>query len=66
LRKFLAAAEQAMPPALDIHVVLDNYATCKAPPVRIWMAQDPGYHLHLTPTSASWLNPSRMTAGSFA
>ncbi len=55
-RKFLAAVETAVPAGLDIHLVLDNYATHKAPPVRTWLARHPRYHLHFTPTSASWLN----------
>jgi transposase len=55
-RKFLAAVEEAVPVDLDIHLVLDNYATHKAPPVRSWLARHPRYHLHFTPTSASWLN----------
>ena len=55
-RRFLAAVEQAVPADLDIHLVLDNYATHKAPPVRTWLARHPRYHLHFTPTSASWLN----------
>ena len=55
-RKFLAQVEQAVPADLDIHLVLDNYATHKAPPVNAWRARHPRYHLHFTPTSASWLN----------
>ena len=55
-RKFLTAVEQAVPADLDIHLVLDNYATHKAPPVKEWLARHPRYHLHFTPTSASWLN----------
>src|SRR5262249_28939207 len=55
-RKFLSAVEQAVPADLDIHLVLDNYATHKAPPVTAWLARHPRYHLHFTPTSASWLN----------
>ena len=55
-RKFLAQVEQAVPADLDIHLVLDNYATHKAPPVKAWLARHPRYHLHFTPTSASWLN----------
>ena len=51
-RKFLTQVEQAVPADLDIHLVLDNYATHKAPPVKAW----PARHLHFTPTSASWLN----------
>ena len=45
-----------MPADLDIHLVLDNYATHKAPPVKAWLVRHPRYHLHFTPTSASWLN----------
>jgi len=55
-RTFLAAVEAAVPAGLDIHLVLDNYATHTAPPVRTWLAGHPRYHLHFTPTSASWLN----------
>ncbi len=55
-RKFLAQVEQAVPSDLDVHLVLDNYATHKAPPVKAWLARRPRYHLHFTPTSASWLN----------
>jgi hypothetical protein len=47
--------------------MLDDDATHKTPPVKAWLARHPRYHLHLTPTSASWLNqvaePGR-TAGS--
>jgi DDE superfamily endonuclease len=45
-----------VPADLDIHLVLDNYATHKTPPVKGWLARHPRYHLHFTPTSASWLN----------
>ena len=55
-RNFLAQVEQAVPADLDIHLVLDNYATHKAPPVKIWLARHPRCHLHFTPTGASWLN----------
>jgi transposase len=55
-RKFLTVVEQVVPADLDIHLVLDNYATHKAPSVKAWLARHPRYHLHFTPTSASWLN----------
>jgi transposase len=55
-RRFLATVEQAVPANFDIHLVLDNYATHKAPPVRAWLTRHPRYHLQFTPTSASWLN----------
>ena len=45
-----------MPAALDIHLVVDNYATHRHAKVRAWLARRPRYHLHFTPTYASWLN----------
>jgi transposase len=54
--KFLDGIDAAVPPDLDIHLVLDNYATHKTPRVHRWLAKRPRYHLHFTPTSASWLN----------
>lgn len=45
-----------MPAELDVHPVLDNYATHKAPKVAAWLKKRPRYHRHLTPTSGSWLN----------
>ena len=39
-----------------IHLILDNYGTHKTPPVRAWLARHPRFHVHFTPTSASWLN----------
>jgi len=55
-RQFLATIEAAAPPDLDIHVILDNYSTHKTPAIRRWFAKRPRYHVHFTPTSASWLN----------
>lgn len=54
--KFLDRIDAAMPPDLDVHLILDNYATHKTPLVHRWLAKRPRYHLHFTPTSASWLN----------
>ncbi len=53
---FLRLIERETPPELDLHLVLDNYATHKHPKVQAWFAKRPRYHLHFTPTSASWLN----------
>lgn len=53
---FLRHIEANVPAELDIHVVADNYATHKHPKVRAWLAQRPRWHLHFTPTYASWLN----------
>jgi transposase len=55
-RKFLIRIDDAVPESLDIHVVLDNYATHKTPAIQRWLARHPRFHLHFTPTGASWLN----------
>ena len=55
-RAFLDLIDRSVPPDLDVHLVLDNASTHKAPPIRRWLAKRPRYHLHFTPTSASWLN----------
>jgi len=55
-RKFLDTIDAAVPPDLGVHLVLDNYATHKTATIRRWLAKRPRYHLHFTPTSASWLN----------
>jgi transposase len=55
-RRFLDAIDDAVPPDLDIHLVMDNYATHKAPTIKAWLAKRPRYHVHFTPTYASWLN----------
>lgn len=55
-RKFLDTIEAAVPADLDIHLILDNYATHKTATIRRWLAKRPRYHVHFTPTSASWLN----------
>lgn len=45
-----------MPEDLDVHIVLDNYATHKTPAVKRWLKKRPRFHIHFTPTHASWLN----------
>jgi len=54
--KFLDLIDAAVPEDLDIHIILDNYATHKTAAVHRWLAKRPRYHLHFTPTSSSWLN----------
>lgn len=54
--RFLERVDAAIPEKLDIHLILDNYGTHKMPKVKRWFARRPRYHLHFTPTSASWLN----------
>ncbi|BAK82479.1 transposase [Komagataeibacter medellinensis NBRC 3288] len=45
-----------MPTDLDIHLVMDNYATHKTKLIRDWLAGRPRWHVHFTPTGASWIN----------
>ena len=54
--QFLRHIDANVPSDLDVHLIADNYATHKHPKVRLWLAQHPRYHLHFTPTYASWLN----------
>jgi len=53
---FLKHLHRRTPAALDLHLIVDNYATHKHPNVKAWLEQHPRVHLHFTPTSASWLN----------
>jgi transposase len=55
-RKFLDRVDASVPADLDVHLVLDNYATHKAPIIKAWLAKRPRYHVHFTPTHGSWLN----------
>jgi putative transposase len=54
--RFLRLIEANIPAELDVHLVVDNYATHKHQKVRRWLAARPRYHVHYTPTYASWLN----------
>jgi putative transposase len=54
--KFLNHIETNVPADLDLHLIMDNYASHKHPKVRSWLAKHPRYHVHFTPTYASWLN----------
>ena len=53
---FLQHIDANVPERFDVHLVLDNYATHKHAKVRAWLARRPRYHVHFTPTYASWLN----------
>ena len=55
-RKFLDQIDHAVPPDLDVHLILDNYGTHKTRLIQNWLVKRPRFHLHFTPTSASWLN----------
>src|SRR5450631_3263461 len=53
---FLRRLDDCIPQQLDVHLIVDNYATHKHPKVRTWLAQRPRFHMHYTPTYSSWLN----------
>jgi transposase len=53
---FLKQIDRKTPGDLDLHLVLDNYATHKHPDVKTWLDQHKRFHLHFVPTSCSWLN----------
>ena len=53
---FLKEIDARVPEELDVHVVMDNYATHKTATVKAWLARRPHWHVHFTPTSASWIN----------
>lgn len=55
-RKFLGVIDRSVPKELDVHLVVDNYATHKTDIIRDWLAKRPRFHIHFTPTHASWLN----------
>ena len=55
-RNFLDTIEENVPPELNVHLILDNYGTHKTQLIRDWLVKRPRFHLHFTPTSASWLN----------
>ena len=54
--QFLKRIESNVPPKLDVHLIMDNYATHKHPLVKAWLQARPRFHVHFTPTSSSWLN----------
>ena len=54
--RFLKLIDAAVPKDLDLHLLLDNYATHKTPEIHKWLLRHPRFHLHFTPTSSSWLN----------
>lgn len=56
--RFLKEVDSKLPkePGVEVHLVMDNYATHKTPAVKRWFLRHPEYRLHFTPTSSSWLN----------
>ena len=54
--KFLKKIDAETPPELDLHLIIDNYATHKHPKVQSWLKRHKRFHIHVIPTSSSWLN----------
>lgn len=54
--RFLRTIDTAVPAEFDLHLIGDNYATHKTPAVKKWLLRHLRFHMHFTPTSASWLN----------
>jgi len=54
--KFLNQIDSETPAELDLHLIVDNYATHKHPRVKAWLKRHPRFHFHFIPTSSSWLN----------
>src|ERR1700728_1655310 len=52
--RFLKQLERDTPPELDLHLIVDNYATHKHAEVKAWLARHPRFQLHFTPTGSSW------------
>src|SRR5215467_10551082 len=54
--RFLKVIDKQTPAHLDLHLIVDNYSTHQTAGVKRWLKRNPRFHLHFTPTSASWLN----------
>ncbi len=54
--KFLKLIDRSVAASKQVHLIADNYATHKHPAVKRWLGRHPRFHVHFTPTSASWLN----------
>lgn len=54
--RFLGKIDAETPAHLELHLIVDNYATHKSPPVKRWLKRHPRFHFHFIPTSSSWLN----------
>jgi transposase len=55
-KKFLDRIDSEVPDELDVHLILDNYATHTTPTIKRWLLRHPRFQLHFTPTGSSWLN----------
>jgi len=54
--KFLRTIDKQIATDLDVHIIADNYSTHKTEEVKVWLTKHPRFHIHFTPTSASWIN----------
>jgi hypothetical protein len=54
--RFLRKIDRETPKSKTLHLICDNYATHKHPNMQAWLEKHPRFHMHFTPTSASWLN----------
>jgi transposase len=54
--RFLRTVNRRTPKNLDLHLILDNYATHNHPDVKAWLEKHPRFFFHFVPTSSSWLN----------
>lgn len=54
--KFLKLIDAETPEELDLHLIVDNYATHKHPKVKSWLKRHRRFHMHFTPTASSWMN----------
>jgi transposase len=54
--KFLRKIDNESPAKMDLHLIVDNYGSHKTVKVKRWLSAHPRFHLHFTPTSASWMN----------
>jgi hypothetical protein len=55
-RHFLDPVDAAVPPKLDVHLIMDNDGTHNTAFIRTWLARRPRFHVHFTPTYGSWIN----------
>ena len=55
-RQFLETIDHQVPRRCALHLIIDHYATHKTPAIQRWLLRHPRFHLHFTPTGASWLN----------
>ena len=60
---FLREIDKAVPPELDVHCIVDNYARHSHPKVKAWLTARPRWHMHFIPTYSSWLNQVELWFG---